>query len=681
VSDLISHIARLVPYAKRPKHLGSFVTAYVYEPPADDIGARLGNLYVVVEVLISGRASEEVVDLIIETVGEKYYNDAGDESDPLVRFEASIKQLNHALSEYVGKGNAAWIGKLSAVVSVQAGRELHVAQTGSAEAFLYRGKAVSRISLAETGRPATPSKTFGSIATGELEIGDKLLIATPALVHHVPLAKLQTLISHAGPNAAIAEISQLLQGAVTSRIAALVVEVTTPELAALKVRSDEPEEIQLSSNENLTDTAIRVATPLAESTANTSKKLLAKGKTGWDKLRPKLRALTLVAVAALRNALSTSKGRKALGITALAAVILVVAAFWMAAGRQADQKTFAEYQKLYERYQEASLASSDSQKAAARTTLADVNKQLNALSGKTGTLNAALKNNPLLQDEPTTVAAFKALVADQIDQLDGLIKVSALTLADIDGKKAKPAHFESDGTNAYIFDAANANTLSIVNLQTGVQKSSEADTSKLGTINATTLSAGGDGIYVLTDKPAVWFYRFADDSLTQQAISYSDWPKATSIASYGANLYLLGDGTVYKVVKGGTGYSPKADYLSTTQTSGTSTSLAVDGWIYVVTGNNLNRFLAGTLKQTLAIPSGAGTVTSLRSTAGGSVIIGTGSKNGRIIIWTNTADKLTFDKQIEIKDGGTLYDATYDAHLGKVFATIGGRLVSFSLKP
>ena len=680
MSDLITRTARLVPYAKRPKHISSFVTAYLYEPITGDIGAWLGNLYVVVEVLISGRASEEVVDLVIETAGEKYYNEPDGEKDPLARFEAAIKQINHALSEYVGKGNASWIGKLSAIIAVQSGHELHVAQTGSAEAFLYRGKAASRISIPETNRPTTPSKTFGSIATGELEAGDKLLIATPALVHQVPLAKLQSVVTNGSPNSSIAEISQLLDGAITNRIAALVIEITTPELAALKVRSDEPEEIQLASNESLTDAAIRAATPLAQTTAATSKKVAGAAKSSWYSLRPKLRTAGLRGADAIRRLLATRRGRWAALITFFAVILLVIIMNVLGNSRAATAKKFSDYQSLFTRYTQAASAH-PTDKSAALDSLNSVSAQLAKLSASdTSKINNQLKNNALLEGEPTSVSAFKQLVANQIDLLDGLIKVSPLTVAEI-GKNGRPTHFESDGTHAYVIDSANHNAISIVSLSNGVQKDSSADTSGLGDVVATTVAASNDSMFILTSKPSVWVYRFATDTLVEQTIAYGQWPKARSIASYGSNLYLLGDGAVYKNVHNATGYSPKSDYISTTKLNGLPSALAVDGWVYVASGTSLNRYLAASLKASVQMPASLDQISNLRSTAGGDVLVGTSKKSNRIALWTSKTDQLAFDKQIELSGSKTLYDATYDARLGRIFATVDNRLVSFSLKP
>jgi hypothetical protein len=657
------------------------VTAYLYEPEADDIGARLGNLYVVVEVLVSGRASEEVVDLIIETAGDKYYNEPGGELDPLARFEAAVKHTNHALSEYVGRGNAAWIGKLSAIVAVQTGHELHLTQTGSAEAFLYRGKAVSRISLTETNRPATPSKTFGSIATGELEAGDKLLVATPALVHQIPLAKLQSVISNGSPNAAISEISQLLEGAVTNRIAALVVEITTPELAALKVRSDEPEEIQLASNDTLAEAAFRAATPLAHTTVNTSKKVAGAAHSSWRQFKPKLRAASLAVVESIRRGLSTRNGRRIAAITALILLLIVIVTIWLSSAHASDAKKFSQYQTLFARFSAARETAASGDKIMARANFTSITTQLNKLGSSEAGINQQLKNNPLLQGEPTSVNSFKQLVAEQLDLLDGLVKVTPMTVAEIGVKNGRPTHFESDGNHAYVIDAGNHNVISIINLLDGVQKDSKADTSNLNDVVNTTLSASNDGMFILTSKPSVWFYRFSTDSLSELSIAYGAWPKASALASYGSNLYLLGDTSIYKHVRNATGYSPKSDYISTTTLDGKTTGLAVDGLIYVLSDTSLNRYLASTLKQSVPTPTALKHITNLRSTAGGEVLIGTSQTSNRIAVWTSKNDQLTFDKQISLRDGKTLYDATYDQKLGKVFATIDNRFVSFALKP
>lgn len=255
-----------------------------------------------------------------------------------------------------------------------------------------------------------------------------------------------------------------------------------------------------------------------------------------------------------------------------------------------------------------------------------------------------------------------------------------MTVTEIGNKSSLPSHFESDGTHAYIIDNANHDSISIVNLLTGVQKESKTDTSKLGVVVNTTLSALGDGMFILTDKPSVWYYRFSDDTITEQTLAYGSWPKASAIASYASNLYLLGDGAIYKQVHNATGYSPKTDYISTTSAPYSPAGLAVDGYVYVVSASSLSRYLGTSLKDTANVPTGLGTVSNLRSEAGGDVLIGVSSGSNRIGIWSVKSDKLTFTMQIAIADGKNLHDAVYDKKTATIYATIDNRFVSFPIK-
>jgi hypothetical protein len=682
VSDLITHTARLVPYVKRPKQVASFVTAYTYEPLPDEPGAELGNLYVVMEVLVSGRASEEVADLVIETIGDQYYNQATPGSDSLERFEAAVKACNHELSEHVNRGNAAWIGKLSAVVAIQVGGELHVAHTGSAEAFLYRGKASTHVTTTGPSRPTTPSKTFGSIASGQLEEGDRFLLATPALIHQVPLERLSGIISHTGPNSAIAEIQDLLKGTSVDRIAALVIEVITPESAALQVRSEQPSEIQLGSPENALDAAKLVAAPIAQSTLTSSKKVVHAAHTGFKRAKPHARAAGLAAVDVIRRILSSSKGRRRTLVISAVVILAISLLIWNYNSSAQATKYFTSYQAAYQEFARGQGLLDQGSKTDAHSVFNNVRGELSDLKSHERTINSKLAHTAIPESEPKTFNALMALVNDRLDEIDGLVKVNPVTVAKFTAKNAKFKHFELFGDKAYAFDEGNSNALSIVTVSTGAIRTSKADFTKLGVVSATTISGSGDGIYILTDKPSVWFYRFDTDSITQQPISYGSWPKSTAIASYASNIYLLGDSAVYKHLKTSTGFSPKSDFINTTsETTRDSTSLAVDGSVYLISTSGLHRYVGGTLKQSAPLPDTLVSITNLRSTADGSVIIGTSADSKRVGVWVSGPTSLAFSKQVALSDIKSLYDATYDGKSGNVYALVDGRLVRFTIKP
>jgi hypothetical protein len=261
------------------------------------------------------------------------------------------------------------------------------------------------------------------------------------------------------------------------------------------------------------------------------------------------------------------------------------------------------------------------------------------------------------------------------------VKVQPTTVASFTAKNARVDHFEVFGDKAYVIDSGNDNKLSVVNLLTGASRDSAANTSKLGNVIATTISGSNDGIFILTAKPSVWFYRFDTDTISEQSIAYSGWPTATAIASYASNLYLLGDSAIYKHTKNATGYSPKTEYIKTTsEEAREATGLAVDGAVYLLSHSGLHQYLSGTLKQSATTPDALKQIRNLRSTAGGDVIIGTSSDAKRVALWSAKSN-LTFSKQVAPNGIKNLYDATYDQKSGNVYALVDGRLVRFQVQP
>lgn len=675
MSELITRTARLVPYAKRPKQVPGFVTAYAHEPGAADPGSGLGNLYVVIEVLIGGRSSEEVADLVIESLGDHYYNQQDPGTDPLTRFEAAIKATNHQLAEYVSQGNASWIGKMSALAAVQIGAELHVAQTGSAEAVLYRGKASTRIAGDTNSRPTAPSKTFGSIASGELESGDRLLLATPALIHQVALTRLKTIIMGSTSNSAIAEITELLREDQNDRIAALIIEITTPEQAALQVRSEDPSEIHLGSPDSALAAAKMAAAPIAQATATTTKRVGGAAKSGWDRGRPAIQRAGWSAAGYLRDTFSNKRRRRNV-LIGLGVVVIIGAGLWWYNANNANIKQLdARYDRDYIAYQAAGYPGTS--KDAARTQLTQLAAELDSLSHTKGhaALDKSLGNRDLASGKPASIAGLIALTSQRLDQVNGLVKVSPTTVASLsEFKNTKPQHFELSGNKAYIVDSNNNSAIYVVNIATNSVRKTAANTTKLGQVVATTLSADGTGMYLLTSKPSVWFYRFDTDSLAEQQINLGDWEPAKAIAAYAGNLYLLGDdGTIYKHVPTYSGFSPKSTYLAGGQSAST---LAVDGSVYVLANAKLKEYLAGVQKQAASAPANLSHITNLRSTNDGNIIVGTDATSQRVVVWDNHTT-LAFSKQISLTGAKTITDATYDSKADLFYGLVDGRLASF----
>lgn len=274
--ELVTRTAKLAPHGRRAKAGVGFATAYYHEPDAYD-PVELGNLYIVVEAL-AGKESEEVAELIIQTAANHYYNLERHDSplDPLQQFEAAIRAINQELAAFTADGNASWVGKLSAVLAVLSDQQLHLTQTGSAEAHLLRRGQATLISSDLGSRESLrPTKTFTNVASGELKAGDRLFFTTPALMHHLSKQEVHEIVRDNNPNLAIQKLSGHLRlDSSVERIAALAVEVSTAELMANRSLPAEPDEVLLGDGPSLVDNLRPAAEPA-----------LARLSDWWEQLR------------------------------------------------------------------------------------------------------------------------------------------------------------------------------------------------------------------------------------------------------------------------------------------------------------------------------------------------------------------------------------------------------------
>ena len=668
MSELITRSARLIPYVKRPRNATSFTTAYRYEPLPGDPGSILGNLYVVIEVLVPGRSGEELADLIIETAGEHYYNRPHEQEDHLLRFEEAIKAVNHALMDHVSKGSASWIGKLSAVIAIQVDNELHVSQTGSADAYLYRGRNEVKITARNNDKPASPSKTFGFVASGILEAGDRILITTPAMTHQIATDKIHEIVMSGSPNMAISELTELLKNVASERMASVVIETITAESAAMQVRPESPDEATLgvTVKGDPLESVMQSAGPLASATLESGRKLGQAAKENLLSKRPKIN-------------LSLGPTRKKLPIIlGVSGVILAAAAgaFWYNAQNAAvDAALLTKYDGYYQNYVSLT-AKGDS----AREQLVKLQQDLTTLASSkdAARLNKDLAQAKLAAGEPKTIAELASKTTAAIDGLDKLHRVAAKMVADTNaGKASQPQKLEVSNGKAYVFDSTKR-TLYIIKLSDGsvVESLSKYPTAD-EKIVATTLSSNKLGIYLLTDGPSVWFYKFSSDSIAEVKVGAGVWPKATAISSYIGNLYLSSADTIYKATPSGAGFNDPISYLDGTDGGCINgvTSLAAHGSVYVASSSNICEYLTGVQKNSTLLPAGlAGSALSLK--VDGSQLLIISAKNQRLGLWNVTAGP-TFTGQYQLKDTASLDDGALDSTNNVIYALIEGRLYSF----
>jgi uncharacterized integral membrane protein len=644
------------------------VTAYTYEPRPDEETAKMGNLFIVIEVISSGRMAEEVANLVIDTISGHYYESAsGTDATHLDRFEAAIKATNAELNHYIDQGNAAWVGKLSAIVAVQADKEIHLTQTGSAEAFLSRGKASTRITAGDGPRVPQPNKTFGAITSGDLEAGDRLLLATPALIHQLPLEKLRTIVANTTPTGAVAEITGLLEGTPSLRVAALVVEMTTPEQAALQMRSDEPNDVVLNPNESPLEVARQAATPLAATALASSKKLSGHASRSIEAAKPHAKKAALGVTKLIRNFLTSKNAKRNLSILAGAIVLIVLVLIY---SNHKDTTLTNLETRFHADAAVAQAGSSEAKLTTAQTDLASLAK-----SPHLAALNSAVA--------PQSVANLQQKINGLLDQAENLHRVNATTVATFSSKFPSPTHFELIGSSQAVAVDSAGKAIQVVNLANGSIKTSTASTSQLGSVVATTVNGTGDGVYILTKSPALWLYKPTGDSLVKQTIAQGGAPSSLAVASYNGNLYFLGtDSSVQKSLRTLAGFGPTATSLTTASNPELSgaTTMAVDGSIYIISSKGLLQYVSGKLIQTVTVPASLTGAPILRSIGSGNTLDAISPTTSRIGLFSYTGSTLAFSEQFAINGANHVYDATTNPTTSVVYALADGKLVKFSLE-
>lgn len=674
--------AKLSPYPKRGGDIVSLASAWHHEAsPAD---ARFGDICAVIEVLAPSKQAAEVTELIIGATKKHYYESLSE--DTTTRFEAAIKAVNQELASYATHGNSAWIGKVSACLAIVTGQEVHITQTGSAQAYLYRrGNGTCITAGLGTKEPQRPSKTFGNIASGIIHAGDRLLLGTPALFHQVSSQELADVISDNSAAAAIAKLQQLLATTeAQDRIAATISEVTTAEAAAMLPQSGLPREAHIGKPENFATSAKRQVTPTAKKTlevlGNSWSRLSQWRK---DKMAPKTKLATLALVRWLRKTLSSKSGRIMFAI----GILVVLAAIILAVGRGGSNKALAnlatQYKDALSKETKAAdqLASGD--KLGAKTNYQASLGELNSVlkSPNAAKLDAYLAKHPHSDSDPLSAAKLRDLISAQIDQIDGLSRVNPGQLADFAALgNAKPTLMEQIGKQFIFVDPANS---SIYRYDlTKAKLDVVADhPSKLGKVIAITASSTGDGVYLLTDQPSVWFYSVNDSSLVQEQISTGSWPKGQAIASYNSNLYVLAsDGSaLYKQVKTQVGFGAPATYsINDTSVLKGATTLAIDGNIYLGGSKGFARILSGVVEKTdLSFPTNLQNPRAIVSVDQGKLIVTTDASSNRIGLFSFDG-ALQYSKQLEITGANTVYKASASTEDNTLYALVDQKFVKIS---
>lgn len=118
----------------------------------------------------------------------------------LESFEESLKDVNEALFTLSEQGETEWIGNLNSLITIIKDREIHIAQTGSLPGYLFRKQKINQITEGLSFEKEThPLKTFSSIISGQVEKGDRILLANHELFNVLSLDMLRQIIANNSP--------------------------------------------------------------------------------------------------------------------------------------------------------------------------------------------------------------------------------------------------------------------------------------------------------------------------------------------------------------------------------------------------------------------------------------------------------------------------------------------------
>lgn len=163
------------------KEEGSFLENYSYDLGEGEEEA--GQLFVNIEIQNNPADAELIAETIFDSARKIFFSDL--EKDVYTRFEDALKEVNTAINAFKAETVSHFIGNLHVVIGVVVGKEVHLSQTGDAEAYLLRKRYCSIISEGLSDHSTQKEETFSNIASGTIEPGDFILFSTTRLLRYI----------------------------------------------------------------------------------------------------------------------------------------------------------------------------------------------------------------------------------------------------------------------------------------------------------------------------------------------------------------------------------------------------------------------------------------------------------------------------------------------------------------
>jgi hypothetical protein len=620
---------------------GVWSTAFEFAPPSSSDRASRGVLFAVTSISASEKFDAALAgQQVVTALQESYYTQTT--GGILPALERAVEAAHERLVTLVfsGEGGEEAVD-FNLAVGVLWGSVFYLAQLGDARAVIYRGGELKLIGHRDgkaTGDLSAPGKPDVRVASGLLEVGDKILLGTPRFFDLTPAAELGAIIGASTADGAVAKLADRVASEPAAAALALTLGLEgTPEptkealiLAEPAPVSEAAEEVALSETESpqvsdsepvpsgvemIQEEEVVYPNEPEAPTEELSKQVsqdwhkYSRGMLHWAK---RVRGLLMPALFSLKSTVQDSGLRpgltkilrrawEALGAprTAMEGVaearnrrtLLVLAGvllFILILGAAFTSLTRGDSGKKDRFNQLISTAQAQYDEAQATATVNRAHAKDLLLSAE-----GELKEADALKIDQGKVNDLRSKVDGLLESVNQVFRVNPKTFYDLTSLSAGAAGIDlAGGTNMlYVLDPSGG----LYQLDLG---------SKVGTVLSkdVALSKGqnlvlvGNFLYSYVPSQGIFGYDLKTSKFVQTSKADSAWGRLVDFASYSGNVYALdgGNNQIWRYTPiSAAQFGPSTQWVKEDTNLQNATGIGVDGFVWVSQGNDLWRFSGG----------------------------------------------------------------------------------------
>jgi hypothetical protein len=258
---LVPYAAQIIP---RTRRAGATSFIYCYERGSEiqlNQDEAATTVYALIETLGDAQQGDTISNLITMQLDHLFPIPGSDQQT--FSFEEAISHINTSLI------NLSPTPGVNATIVHINNDKVSVVHTGKAEAHMNRGRSFVRITEALPQQVTGKTQVaFSEVANGQLKSGDKLLLATPGLLHHISLDQVKNSIMDNTPATSAGKLARLVDNRADShRAAAVIIEIAAPEYLAEFASGGNTTVIDISAKESFSDVAKATTVPVLRRTS------------------------------------------------------------------------------------------------------------------------------------------------------------------------------------------------------------------------------------------------------------------------------------------------------------------------------------------------------------------------------------------------------------------------------